>query len=165
MRDDHIIELLDGARLSELGAEAARVEAHAASCPPCRRAYDAARLSAALLGARAAAPAEPPPFFQTRVMAALRERAAARDDYGLGRMWRAVWSLVAAMVVVVVFLAGATLVTDGPASAAPELAAGQTLYSPEWEALGDSGPGGDEFSDEQVLAVLYESEAADADGQ
>jgi hypothetical protein len=165
MRDDHILDLIDGARLAELGDERPRIEAHCASCPPCLRAYRTARLSTALVEARASAVVEPSPFFHTRVMAAIRERRAGGEEYGLVRMWKAAWSLVAAMVVVVAFLAGATLVAGGPASPAPDVAAGQALYSPEWERLEGGAAGEEQLSDVQFISVLYESEAVNAVGQ
>lgn len=154
MEDRHIIDVLDGSRLADMTAgELERVEAHAGSCVTCRRAYDAARIAVRLARVRASAASEPPPYFHTRVMAAIRERRAVEDDMGIERLWRAAWSYVAAMALVVAGLAAATLTTSsGPAE--PEVAAAQAIYSPEWEALADAGG---ELSDEQILATLYEA--------
>ena len=58
------------AKESELSA----VQAHALECGSCHSAYEAARLSALVLKSRAQVTIEPSPFFQTRVMAALREQ-------------------------------------------------------------------------------------------
>ena len=78
MRDEHIKRLLDEAPLSSLGkAELAAVRAHAEVCEECRRAVAAAQLSSLMLRTRTQEVFEPSPFFQTRVLAALRERRGA----------------------------------------------------------------------------------------
>lgn len=159
MRDDHIIDLLDRSAIGALGEdERARVEAHAAGCPSCRRAYLAARVSAEMLAARAGVAIEPPPFFHTRVMSALRERQAATEGSSLSRMWRAAGSLVSAMATFVLLLGGAAYVSSQPDARqeAPEVVAGQALYSPEWELLEE--PEAAEVSYDQLLTMIYDSE-------
>ena len=153
MRDDHIVDLLDRAPLASLEpAERERVEAHALECTACRRAYDAARLSSELVAARASARVEPSPFFQTRVMAALRERRDAEEG-GLARMWRAAWAFVAAMAFSVALLAGSAYFTAQPEPVAAEA---PTPYSADWDYVADGGQS--ELSDDQLVAILYDSE-------
>ncbi|MBC7931506.1 MAG: hypothetical protein H7Z38_13160, partial [Rubrivivax sp.] len=80
MKQQHITGILDGVPLAQLGkSEMAVVREHAARCDECRRAYDAALVASSLLRERAAEEFEPSPFFQTRVLAALRERRAAEE--------------------------------------------------------------------------------------
>ena len=94
MRDEHVKGILDAAPLAQLGeGELAAVRAHTARCAECLRAYEAARSSSLLLKERAAAEVEMPPFFQTRVLAALRERRATEEAPALSRLWRAAGAL------------------------------------------------------------------------
>ncbi|HEX8355252.1 MAG TPA: hypothetical protein VF611_20270, partial [Pyrinomonadaceae bacterium] len=73
MRDEHIKAMLEAGPLASLGkAELAAARAHAEGCAECGRALEAALASALMLKARAAEEFEPSPFFQTRVLAALR---------------------------------------------------------------------------------------------
>ncbi|HEY9283487.1 MAG TPA: hypothetical protein VIP46_08540, partial [Pyrinomonadaceae bacterium] len=70
MRDGHIIEILERGPFASLtDAELSEARAHADACAGCRRAYNAARVSSLMLRERAAREFEPPPFFQTRVLA------------------------------------------------------------------------------------------------
>ena len=157
MRDEHIKKLLDGAPLARLGeTELAAVRAHAAVCAECRRAFEAARASASMLKARAAEGFEPSPFFQTRVLAALRERRAAEEGWTLARLWRSAGLLVSSMAATVAALAVFTFVAPEQ-SPAQELASGGT-YSAE-ALIFDEGATADEpMSYEQVFSSLYESE-------
>ena len=155
MRDEHIKKLLDEAPLSSLGeAELAAVRAHAESCAGCRRAFEAARASSAMLQARAAESFEPSPFFQTRVMAALRERRAAEEGWTPARLWKAAGLLVSSMAATVAALLVLTFVAPEQAPA-QEVAYGET-YSAESVIL-DEAEGG-QMTYEQVLTTLYESE-------
>jgi hypothetical protein len=167
MKDGHVIEILESGpfdRLTESQLDAAR--AHAASCDGCRRAFEAARVSSLLLRGRAAREFEPPPFFQTRVLAALRERQA-EQAWALPRLWKAAGALFASMIATVAalgalaFLAPGPVATDEPAR--EEVAA---EFAPEeFYAAGDSalarGGAEDEMTYDQVLSVIYEP---DADG-
>jgi hypothetical protein len=166
MRDDHIIKMLEASaadRLSE--AETAIIESHAARCPECKRAYRAARISAALVRARASETVEATPFFKTRVMAALKERQASPELPALVRMWKAAGSLVSAMAVMVVVLIGLTFYTYSPDSQADisELTTGQSIYAPEYILFEEDETANDGLQYDQVLATFYE--AGDGDGQ
>jgi predicted anti-sigma-YlaC factor YlaD len=125
MRDEHVIATLEGKPFDSLSeGELATVRAHAGECAECRRAFDAARVSSLLLKERAAAVVEPPPFFQTRVLAALRERQAAGEAWSFARLWKSAGALVASMAASVALLAGLTFVAPDaqPAPDAAEIA-------------------------------------------
>ena len=155
MRDEHIKKLLDEAPLSSLGrAELAAVRAHAEGCAGCRRAFEAAQVSSLMLRARAAEGVEPSPFFQTRVLAALRERRAAEEGWTLARLWKSAGLLVSSMAATVAALLVLTFVAPEQAPA-QEVAFGEP-YSAESVIL-DEAEGG-QMTYEQVLKTLYESE-------
>src|SRR5918992_3392167 len=131
MRDEHIKRLLDEAPLSSLGkAELAAVRAHAEVCEDCRRAVAAAQLSSLMLKARTREASEPPPFFQTRVLAALRERRGAEEGWTLARLWRSAGLLVSSMAATTAALAVFTFVAPSEQTTAQELASGNA-YSAE----------------------------------
>ena len=75
MENKHIIELLDTVPFGSIDTEQLNViSAHIESCDGCRGAYEAARVADMLVKKRASVEIEPSPFFQTRVLAAWRER-------------------------------------------------------------------------------------------
>ena len=89
MREKHIVNLLEERPLGSLSvAELEIVKAHTAACSECLRAYEAAQASLLLLQERASAIVEPPPFFQTKVMAAIREQNLAPKRLGFLSRWR-----------------------------------------------------------------------------
>jgi anti-sigma-K factor RskA len=144
--------LLDGAGLAGLGEEElAAVRAHAEGCAECARAYAAARLSVSLLEARAAEASEPSPFFQTRVLAALRERQAAGEAWSFGRLWKAAGILVSSMAATVAVLAALTFVA--PQQATTEVASAADNYTAE-DVIFDQATAR-QVSDEQVLTTIY----------
>ena len=163
MRDGHVIEILESGPFDSLSeAELSEVRAHVGACAGCRRAYDAARVSAVLLRERVAEPFEPPPFFQTRVLAALRERQAEQQVWALPRLWKAAGALFASMLATVATLGALTFLAPGasPSDAGDE-AAVEESYSAEESFLAQGGGGEDEMTYDQVLSVVYEP---DSDG-
>lgn len=159
MRDEHIKQLLDEAPLASLGkAELASVRAHAESCEECRRAFEAARASSLMLQARTQEVFEPSPFFQTRVLAALRERRAAEEErWTFARLWRSAGLLVSSMAATTAALAVFTFVAPSETTVAQEVAG---TYSAE-SVIFDEGAE-EQMTYEQVLTSLYgtEDEAA-----
>jgi anti-sigma-K factor RskA len=156
MRDEHIKRLLDEAPPASLGeAELAAVRAHAEGCAECRRAFEAAQAASLMMKARASESFEPSPFFQTRVLAALRERRAAEEGWTLARLWKSAGLLVSSMAATVAALAVFTFVAPEQ-SPAQEVASVGT-YSAETLIL-DEGAGDDEMTYEQVLTSLYGAE-------
>jgi len=155
MRDGHIKKLLDEAPLSSLGrAELAAVRAHAEVCEECRRAVAAAQLSSLMLKTRARETFEPSPFFQTRVLAALRERRAAEEErWTLARLWKSAGLLVSSMAATTAALAVFTFVAPSETAAAQEVAGTYTAESVIF------GEGADEqMTYDQVMTSLYGSE-------
>ena len=159
MRDEHVKKLLDEAPLSSLGqAELAAVRAHAETCAECGRAFEAARASSLMLKARAQEAFEPPPFFQTRVLAALRERRAAEEErWTLARLWKSAGLLVSSLAATTAALAVFTFVAPSETTVAQEVAGTYTAES----VIFDDGAD-EQMSYDQVLTSLYgaEDEAA-----
>ncbi|HEX8117397.1 MAG TPA: hypothetical protein VF521_08995 [Pyrinomonadaceae bacterium] len=160
MRDEHIKKLLDEAPLSSLGkAELAAVRAHAEVCEDCRRAVAAAQLSTLMLKTRARETFEPSPFFQTRVLAALRERRAAEEGWTLARLWKSAGLLVSSMAATVAALAVFTFVAPADEANAQDVASANA-YTAESVILDEGGD--EQMTYDQVLTSLYgaEDEAA-----
>lgn len=164
MRDEHITGILENAPLGRLGeGELAAVRAHAARCAECLRAYEAAQLASLLLSERVAVETEMPPFFQTRVLAALRERRAGEEIPALRRLWRAAGALVTSMGATVALLAALTFAVPGfrpsaadtqdEVSASDPYTAEATLVAQD-----ETAAAGDEVDYEQVFAAVYGSE-------
>lgn len=161
MRDEHIKRMLDEAPLSSLGkAELEAVRAHVEACDDCGRAFEAAQASSLMLKARAAEAFEPSPFFQTRVLAQLRERRAAEEGWTLARLWKSAGLLVSSMAATVAALAVLTFVAPQETTA-QDLAAGGP-YTAETLILDESDAGEEQMTDGQVFTTLYESDEESA---
>lgn len=159
MRDEHIKRMLDEAPLSSLsGGELEQVRAHADACDDCRRAFEAAQMSSLMLKSRASEAFEPSPFFQTRVLAQLRERRAAEEGWTLARLWKSAGLLVSSMAATVAALAVFTFV-------APQQevnAQGLEPYTAESVILDEPDAGDEQMTDVQVFTTLYESDEESA---
>jgi hypothetical protein len=163
MNDEHIQHWLERGPLSELSAaELAQLRAHTAGCAACRQAYAAARLAAALCQTRAAVTVEPPPFFQTRVLAAWRAQQAQAELSPFLRWWRAASGLVAGMAAAVVLLVVLTFATGETRPAAESLATAD-YFSVESVVALDTAL--EELTDEQVLNALYVTEESTAESR
>ena len=160
MRDDHIISLIEERAIESLSAsERQTVEAHTANCPACRRAFDVARLASQLLHERAAVVVEPPPFFQTRVLAAIREKG--QGSFGLRKMWLAARALLTSMAMLVVLLTAFSYYTneiDDDSTPDNQTALISTLARDPDELLlaGQENLTDGEVSYSQVLTDLYQ---------
>jgi hypothetical protein len=153
VKDTHIINLLESAPLAELGeSDLNLIQSHIVTCEGCRYAYDAAEIASLLLKERAAESFEPSPFFQTRVLAAVREQSA-NEGWSLIRLWRSAGALASAMVATVVTLGILTFMVPS-ATSSQEMS---SAYSPEAIILGQG-----ELSDEQILSTLYSGTDEDA---
>ena len=144
----------------------ATLRAHTDTCLECRRAYEAAQISSALLRARIAEASEPPPFFQTRVLAALRERQASDESSALGRLWKATGALVSSMAATVAALALLSVFAPGsqPIMGTQQqeeepvvVASALNSYSAEEVLFDQNEPPDDQMSYEQVLTTIYKS--------
>jgi hypothetical protein len=158
MREQHIKGILEGAPLGRLSeAELATVRAHADVCAECRRAFAASRVAAGLLRAQASETFEPSPFFQTRVLAALRARRAEEEMPALRRLWRAAGALASSMAASVALLAALTFVAPGVVDEGQAVATSEP-YSAEATLLGAAD---EELDDEAVFSAIYASGESD----
>lgn len=149
--ENHIIALLESLPLRALNdSQRAGIEEHAATCPSCRRAYEAAQVSAKLLEARAKETVEPPLFFETRVLAHVRELRTSGS--GLLRLWRAAGALCSSMAATVVVLG---ILTFALPAEQTEDNITATRVSAEAVILNQTEIGEELASDGQVLRTLY----------
>ena len=111
-------------------------------------------VSAIVLQSRAQATIEPSPFFQTRVMAALREQQAVESVPAMWRLWRSAKALVSSMAVTTAALAVLSFMVPAPATPADD----QTVsaYSAESVIMGQASD--EQMSYEQVLSTIYAEE-------
>ena len=167
MKENHIVYLLERHSVDSLSvAELESVRAHTAVCPECLLAYQAAQASLLLLQERGSVIVAPPPFFQTKVMAAIREQKLSPKRLGFLSIWQATRPLVASMGAFVMMLLALTFFNgSAPAIEHSDLASVNDS-PPEWVVL-DSDDAGDEMTYSQALTVLYDPtmEATDADGK
>jgi predicted anti-sigma-YlaC factor YlaD len=162
MSNTHIISTLENKPFNGLSSDdIATVESHIASCDECRFAYEAARITGGLIQARAAEATVVGPFFNTRVMAAIRQSPLSQRETPLVRMWRAAGALVSAMALLLVILAGMTIFGESPDSQMGLTS--QNLYSAEYVVLESGDVGDDELANDQVVSTIYDLE--DSDGQ
>ena len=152
MKVEHIIEILDSTSLKNLSAEQLKiVQIHIRDCMSCESAYQAAKVSSRLIKERAHTNVEPSPFFQTRVMAAWRERQAIENTPVLSRLWKSAGALVSSMAVTTAALAAFSFVIPAPISTSADETA--SAYSAESVLLGQTSD--DQMSYDQVLSTIY----------
>ena len=154
MNEKHITEVLDNVSIANLSEfELKEIRIHVKSCESCRDAYEAAQLSAVIIKSRAQVTIEPSPFFQTRVMAALREQQAVDSVPAMFRLWKSAKVLVSSMAVTTAALAVLSFVYPAPGTGVDDQAV--SAYSVESVIM---DPGNDELSTEQVLSTIYAEE-------
>jgi hypothetical protein len=152
MKEKHVIGILENSPLASLTeSELLTVRSHAEGCLPCRRAYEAAQLSTLLIKERAAETIEPSPFFQTRVLAALREQQ--NNVPVLSRLWKSAGALVSAMALTTAALAAFSFLAPG-AGTSQETVAALSPYSAE-AVVFNQDQSDDQMTDEQVLSTIY----------
>ena len=155
MKDNHIIEIIDGVSIASLSeSELDRLQAHARECELCRGAFEAAQLSAAVIRERAQVSIEPSPFFQTRVMAAWREQQAVESVPAFLRLWKSASALVSTMALATIVLGVVSFVAPDqqPAVALEQTA---SAYSAESVVFGSAD---EQLTYEQVLNTIYDDE-------
>jgi anti-sigma-K factor RskA len=153
MKDKHITEILDNVSIAMLSeSDLNEIRAHALECMSCRDAFEAARLSAVVIKSRVEATIEPSPFFQTRVMAALREQQAVESVPAMLRLWRSAKVLVSTMAVTTAALALFSFIQP----AQPVVDQTASAYS-EYSVIMDQNTD-DQMSYEQVLSTIYEDD-------
>ena len=152
MKEEHIIDVLERSALAALSeGELNTIREHSSNCVACAQAYEAAQLATLLVRQRAAETVEPSPFFQTRVMAAWRERQVSNSPL---RMWKAAKALVSAMAATVATLSVLTLIVPMDTGTELQPVAANT-YSAEELILDQDSSSPEQISDEQVLTTLY----------
>jgi len=155
MKDKHITEILDNTSIAALSeTQLNEVRGHALECMTCREAYEAARLSAVVLKRRAQATIEPSPFFQTRVMAALREQQAVESVPAMLRLWRSAKAIVSTMAVTTAALAVVSFMQPSQTTpATDQTASAYSAYSVIMDQDAD-----DQMTYEQVLSTIYDDD-------
>lgn len=155
MKNKHITEILDNASIATLSeSELNEIRVHALECMSCREAFEAARLSAMVIKSRVEATIEPSPFFQTRVMAALREQQAVESVPAMLRLWRSAKALVSTMAVTTAALAVVSFIQPSQTTpASDQTASAYSAYSVIMDQDAD-----DQMSYEQVLSTIYEDD-------
>ena len=156
MKDKHITELIESVPFGSISAEQLNfVSTHVKSCESCRSAFEAAQVADVLLKERARVVIEPSPFFQTKVLAALRERQVENVP-ALLRLWRSAGALVSSMAMTTVALAALSFLVPGPAVPTQETLAVNS-YSAEGVIL-EQNASDEQLTDEQVLNTIYAEE-------
>jgi len=157
MNHKHIIEILDNSPLPGLSqSDLELVKSHSKECESCAHAYQAARLSTMIISERAGSAIEPTPFFQTRVMAAWRERQAQENVPAWSRLWRSSRALVSSMALATAALGVLSFFAPAIPSAGNETA---STYSAEAVLMGQQSE--DQMSYEQVLSAIYNDDDDD----
>ncbi len=157
MRDKHITEVLDNAAMASLAPdELAEIRAHVRECAACERAFVAAQASAAVMKERAQVVIEPTPFFQTRVMAALREQQALESVPAFSRLWRSSRALVSSMALTTAALAAVSFMVSAPAATSLDQTQTVSAYSVD-SVMFEQG-GDDQLTYDQVLNAIYTDE-------
>ena len=167
MKENHIVDLLESCSLGSLSvAELETVRAHTAVCPECLLAYQAAQASLLLLQERGSVIVAPPPFFQTKVMAAIREQKLSPKRLGFLNVWQTARPAGRFNGSVRDDASGADLFQRSEPAIEPSDLASVNDSSPEWVVL-DSDDAENEMTYSQALTVLYDPtmEAMDADGK
>jgi anti-sigma factor ChrR (cupin superfamily) len=159
MKKNHIIELLERGPLSSLTENELRaISTHTEICPACHQAYEAARISTLLVKERAAETMEPSPFFQTRVLAALREQQANNKVPAFWRLWKTAGALVSSMALTTAALAVLSFVVPGAGTVTTQSTTAESSpYSAE-AIVFNQDQNEDQMTDEQVLSVIYADE-------
>jgi predicted anti-sigma-YlaC factor YlaD len=156
MKDEHIYQLLDSDTLGNLSeSERIRINEHTSRCSACRRAFEAAQLSAMLLHQRAAVKVEPSPFFKTTVMATIRENRAPSEPFSFLRLWKEASLIIYSMTGLAVLLAVLTFSLPVSETQTESSLNAGTPELPELIVLGTDSPSNDEMSYGQVLTDIY----------
>ncbi len=154
MRVVHVTEIIDRKGLEALAdAEREMIEVHAAECADCADALFAARFARGMLRSHSEnVNAAPPAFFETRVLAAIREKNAEKAPFwSFRRWWQASYGMVSAMVLIAAVLGMLTLFA--PASSDQADMSNYSIYSTEADILNQRSAR--DLSREQLLEVIY----------
>lgn len=154
MRVVHVTEIIDRKGLGTLADdERELVEVHAAECAECAEALFSARFALGMLRSHSeTVKAAPPAFFETRVLAAIREKNVEKLPFwSFRRWWQASYGMVSAMVLIAAVLGMLTLFA--PASNDQADMSNYSIYSTEADILNQRSAR--DLSREQLLEVIY----------
>lgn len=160
MKESHILEILDSKRFVELSAdESALINSHIGECQGCRKAFEAAQISALLLTARSETETfEPSPFFQAKVMNALLQREGQKLRKPIAafrRWWQASYSMVCLMLVTAGAFIGLTLFAPVSNADETQSAGVQSNLYPTDAVILNQKSSRDDLTTEQVFQVIY----------
>ncbi len=161
MKNRHITKIIDQNGFANLSAEdLAVVNAHIADCSKCRQAFQSARISSVLLRTQSVSNAPvPSPFFQAKLLKALREKQNSIKEVGAFlRWWQASAMMIGLMLMLVMGLAAVTLLARF--SNARETQAGMSnfnLYSTD--AVIFNQKFAPDLTTEQVFQVLDDTKS------
>ncbi len=153
MRTKHIFDLLDSKPFTELTREEQQqIQTHIETCQACFSAFEASKIASILFKAKHEEIVLPPPYFHTRVLAAVREKSREKIEVLFSRLWRATAPLLISMIAIVILLAAITLIS--PSSS--ENISSADLVSTEMVILNERNP--KELTNDQVFLMLYEGD-------
>ncbi|MDQ4122437.1 MAG: hypothetical protein M3209_13440 [Acidobacteriota bacterium] len=153
MKSKHITTILDETPFKDLtAAQIGEINAHSETCSSCRTAFQAARLSSVLLQNRTTEVFEPSPFFESKILAALREKQiVAKPIAAFWGWWKASSMVIFPILLVVITLMALTIFAPQQqiqATIADDLAPEQIIFQ------------GNDFNRElttsQALQIIYE---------
>ena len=152
---NHIIDILDRTPFAELTeSQLSSIRGHAGTCDECGTALHAAQLSSLLLQESVSEAAEKAlnanPFFQTRVMAAWRQRQAG-GGWSFRRLWNATGALVASMAATTAALAVLMFVAPA-ANTSDQQTAALVPYSAESVVLEQDD---NQLTNDQIISAIY----------
>lgn len=155
MKDEHIIQILDNTGFGDLSEnEMAIIQTHTTQCENCSQRFEAAKISSILLKTHAAQTFEPSPFFQTKVLAALREQQT-KSVAAFWRWWQASSAMVSGMLLAVGLLIVLTLFAPNSADTQDQVSAladsTETIIFNEKDLSG-------ELTNGQALQIIYEQQ-------
>ena len=160
MKSKHILDILDNSQFADLGPEElALIETHSADCAECRLAYASARVSSTMFSARAVENArlEPTPFFQAKVMNAIREKGSIRKQAAaFRRWWQASYAMVSGMLVIVFVLMGLVIFAPNSGETTETQAVVPSNLFPT-DAVILNQRNSRDLTTEQVFQVIYTS--------
>ena len=113
------------------------LNAHSSQCPACEHVFTAWLVAGTMLKSRAAEVVTPSPFFETQLLAILRERRT-EAPLAIVAMWRATRIIFSSMVAIVVILAAMTLFAGGSRVTPDRPAVARSTDSVEQVMLGDN---------------------------
>ena len=158
MKDGHITQILDDQNLAAFSAEEIQaLEAHAGDCAACGNALRAARLASLMLkfDAERRELVEPTPFFQAKVMNAVRarQRELKKPIAAFRRWWQASFAPVCLMLLTVACLIALSLFAPATADDEATAVVPNNLYTTDAVIMNQSNRR--ELTNEQVFRVIY----------